>query len=83
MSVADTQAEICRVVREEQQSFIDEHRAIREEQARARTDQERVMGDVARVLDSVREVAVEMAHLEKMLVEVETPAATSEPHLAP
>ena len=41
------------------------------------------MGDVARVLDSVREVAVAMARLEKRPVEVETPAATSEPHLPP
>ena len=40
MTLADTQAEIRRVVREgeEQQSFIDEQRAIRDEQARARTD---------------------------------------------
>ena len=97
MSFADTQAEIRRVVREEQQSFLDEQRAIRgdqqsfleeqrairEEQARARTYPERVMGDVARVLDSVREVSVAMARLEKRPVEAEAPATTSEPHLPP
>ena len=32
MSFADTQAEIRRVVREEQQSFLDEQRAIRGDQ---------------------------------------------------
>lgn len=68
--MANPQAEMIRILREEQQAF-------REEQLHAQQDQQGSWDDMTRVLEMVREIVMAVARMEKLPTELETLAVAA------